>query len=301
MGRTCYRMGKKFLSLIVIPHTKASSRTLSFTKRVVKTAMWSGIAVAVLLLGMSADYIRIHLSQNSYSSLKAENLKQKAELEQYQNQFTALQNNIGKFEEYVGKINLMAGIKSPDKLSSPGAVGDPRGEQVIPGLPGQLSLGNLQNMKQKTEDIQKNFDTLVKWAENQTSLLASTPSIWPTNGWPSSGVGYRPDPFTGKQTWHSGLDIAAAYGNPVVAPADGYVVQTTADKYFGNSIQINHGGGITTLYGHLSKIEVKPGQKIKRGDEIGKVGSTGRSLGTHLHYEIRVNDKIVNPLSYILE
>jgi murein DD-endopeptidase MepM/ murein hydrolase activator NlpD len=294
-------MGKKFLSLIVIPHTKTSSRTLSFSKRAIKSAIWTGILAGTLLLGITVDYVRIQLSRQTYGALKAENLKQKQEIEQYQSQFTALQNNVGKFEEYVGKINLMAGIASPDKLMSPGAVGDPRGEQVIPGPPGQLSIGNLQNMKLKTEDIQKNFDALVKVLENQASLLSSIPSIWPTNGWPSSGVGYRPDPFTGKQTWHSGLDIAAAYGNPVVAPADGYVVQTTADKYFGNSIQINHGGGITTLYGHLSKIEVKPGQKVKRGDEIGKVGSTGRSLGAHLHYEIRVNDKIVNPLRYILE
>lgn len=294
-------MGKKHLSLIVIPHTKTSSRTLSFTKRTIKTAIWTGIVVGTLLLGITVDYVRIQLSHQSYSALKAENLRQKVELEQYQSQFTALQNNVGKFQEYVGKLNLWVGIKSPDKLSSPGAVGDPRGEQTIPGVPGQLSVGNLQGIQQKTEDIQKNFDTLVKVLETETSLLASTPSIWPTNGWPSSGVGWRLDPFTGKQTFHSGLDIAAAYGNPVIAPADGYVTQTTDDKYYGNSIQINHGGGITTLYGHLSKIEVNPGQKVKRGDEIGKVGNTGRSLGSHLHYEIRVNDKIVNPLSYILE
>jgi murein DD-endopeptidase MepM/ murein hydrolase activator NlpD len=263
--------------------------------------IWTGIVVATLLLGITVDYVRIQLSHQSYSALKAENLKQKAELVQYQSQFTALQSNVGKFEEYVGKINLMAGIASRDKLSSPGAVGDPRGEQAIPVSPGQLSPGNLQGMTQKTEDIQKNFDALVKVFETQTSLLASTPSIWPTNGWTTSGVGWRLDPFTGKQTFHSGLDIAAAFGNPVVAPADGYVIQATADKFYGNSIQINHGGGITTLYGHLSQIEVTPGQKVKRGEEIGKVGNTGRSLGTHLHYEIRVNDKIVNPLSYILE
>jgi murein DD-endopeptidase MepM/ murein hydrolase activator NlpD len=294
-------MGKKFLSLIIIPHTKTSSRTLSFSKKTVKSAMWIGIMGGMFLLGITADYIRIQLSHQTYSALKAENLKQKQEIEQYQSQFTALQNNVGKLEEYVGKINLYAGIASPDKLPSLGAVGDPRAEQAIPGSPGQLSLGNLQGMKQKTEDIQKNFDVLVKVLENNSSLLASTPSIWPTNGWITSGVGFRIDPFTGKQAYHSGLDIAAAYGNPVVAPADGYVVQATADKYYGNSIQINHGGGITTLYGHLSMIEVKAGQKVKRGDEIGKVGNTGRSVGTHLHYEIRVNDKIVNPLKYILE
>jgi len=295
-------MAKKFLSLIVIPHTKTSSRTLSFSKRTVKTALYGGIALAVLLAGMSVDYIRIQLSHQSYGALKAENLKQKADLEKYQGQFAALQNNLGKFDEYVGKINLMFGLKSPDKMTSPGAVGGGGGDdQTLPAGTPQLSLGNVQTMQQRAEDIQKNFDTVIKMSENLTSVLASTPSIWPTNGWPSSGLGWRLDPFTGKQAYHSGLDIAAAYGNPVVAPADGYVISTSFDKYYGNNIKINHGGGITTLFGHLSKIGVKPGQRVKRGDEIGKVGNTGRSLGTHLHYEVRENDKLLNPMKFILE
>jgi len=295
-------MSKKFLSLIIIPHAKSSSRTLSFTKRSIKTALWGVIILAVLLVGVSVDYIRIQLSHQSYRSLQAENLKQKAELEKYQSHFGALQTDLGKFDEYVGKINLMFGIKSPDKLSSPGAVGGGGGgDQTLSTGPAQLSQGNVQNMQQRAEDIQKNFDTVIKASENLTSLLASTPSIWPTNGWPSSGLGWRLDPFTGKQAYHSGLDIAAAYGNPVVAPADGYVISTTFDKFYGNCIKINHGGGVVTLFGHLSKIEVKEGQRVKRGDEIGKVGNTGRSLGSHLHYEIRENDKILNPMKFILE
>jgi|WetSurMetagenome_2_1015567.scaffolds.fasta_scaffold10940_4 murein DD-endopeptidase MepM/ murein hydrolase activator NlpD len=294
-------MSKKFLSLIVIPHTKTSSRTLSFSKKTVKTALYGGIVLAVLLLGMSADYIRIQLSHQSYSALKAENLKQKAELEKYQTQFASLQNNLGKFDEYVGKINMMFGLKSPDKMSSPGAVGGGSGDQTLPAGPAQLSLGGVQNLQLKAEDVQKNFDTVIKMSQELTSLLASRPSIWPTNGWPSSGVGMRDDPFTGKRTFHSGLDIAAAYGNPVVAPADGYVISAAWDKYFGNCIRINHGGGLITLFGHLSKSEVKAGQKVKRGDEIGLVGNTGRSLGTHLHYEVRENDKILNPMNFILD
>ena len=99
-------MGKKFLSLIVIPHTKTSSRTLSFSKRAVKTAMWTGIVLGVLILGITADYVRIQLSHQSYSALKTENLRQQKEIEQYQTQFTALQNSVGKLEEYVGKINV---------------------------------------------------------------------------------------------------------------------------------------------------------------------------------------------------
>jgi murein DD-endopeptidase MepM/ murein hydrolase activator NlpD len=97
------------------------------------------------------------------------------------------------------------------------------------------------------------------------------------------------------------LDIAAAFGNPIVATADGFVADVKSDKIFGNSILISHGGGVTTFYGHLSRVLVRAGQKVKRGDLIGRVGSTGKALGTHLHYEVHINDKAVNPWFYILE
>jgi len=293
-------MAKKFLSLIIIPHTKTHSRTLSFSKRAIKIMMWSAIIVGVLILAVSADYVRIRMTRQSYNSLLAENRLQKDTLKQYEGSIGALEDKVKGFEDYVRKLNLFAGIKSPDKLLNPG-VGDPRESQVVPSAPPRLSTDNLQNIQQKTEDIKKNFDTLVNFFENQAAQLASTPSIWPTIGWPSSGFGIRLDPFTRKQAFHSGLDIAAAYGNPVVVTADGFVAKVNVDKMFGNSIAVAHGGGVATFYGHLSSILVKPGQKVKRGDEIGKVGNSGRSIGTHLHYEVRINDKPVNPWTYILE
>lgn len=294
-------MAKKFLSLIIVPHNKSSSRTLSFTRRTVKAAFWGGIGLAVLLAGITVDYIRIQLTHESYKTLLAENQKQKADLEKYQSKFTSLQTDLGKFDEYMGKINTMFGFRTPNKMDLPNGMGG--GGDQGPGGGGapQLSLGSVQNLQDKASDIQKNFDIVLQKAETLASTLASTPSIWPTNGWPSSGLGWRADPFTGKQAYHSGLDIAAAYGNPVVAPADGYVISTTSDKYYGNFIQINHGGGITTLYGHLSKIEVRPGQRVKRGDEIGKVGATGRAIGPHLHYEVRENNIVRDPMRYILD
>ncbi len=132
--------------------------------------------------------------------------------------------------------------------------------------------------------------------------MAVTPTIKPVvGGLISSAFGYRSDPFTGRRTFHWGIDIVAAWGNPIIAPADGFVLKVRSDKYLGNSVTISHGLGVTTLFGHLSKIGVREGQKLKRGDVIGNVGATGKALGPHLHYEVHVNDKPVNPYFYLLD
>lgn len=135
---------------------------------------------------------------------------------------------------------------------------------------------------------------------NQAVRLASTPSIWPTKGWVTSGFGPRIDPFTGQRKMHEGLDIATRHGNPVVAPADGIVISVGARGDYGNVVAIDHGYGIVTRYGHLSSIDVEVGQLVGRGMLIGRVGSTGRSTGPHLHYEVHVAGIPVSPSRYIL-
>ena len=141
---------------------------------------------------------------------------------------------------------------------------------------------------------------LVEYLEDQKSLLASTPSIWPVRGWLTSTFGYRTSPFTGRREMHKGLDIATRSGTPIIAPADGLVVFSGREGGFGNMIVIDHGYGITTRYGHCSALDAKLGQKIKRGDVIARVGNTGRSTGPHVHYEVAVNGVPVNPSRYIL-
>ena len=117
----------------------------------------------------------------------------------------------------------------------------------------------------------------------------------------ASAFGWRDDPFTGKRTFHYGIDIATQTGNPIAATADGIVVTTKREKIGGRTIILSHRFGYQTVYCHLSKFLVKPGQRVKRGDVIGLVGRTGKALGPHVHYEVRVNNKEVNPFYYILE
>jgi murein DD-endopeptidase MepM/ murein hydrolase activator NlpD len=131
----------------------------------------------------------------------------------------------------------------------------------------------------------------------------STPSIMPVSVndyWFSSGFGWRRSPFTGLKEFHNGLDISSGKGTPIIAPADGTVIKRGYDKYLGKFLKIDHGRKIITTYGHLSAYHVSPGQKVQRGDIVASMGNTGLSTGHHLHYMIKVKDRCVNPLHYIL-
>jgi murein DD-endopeptidase MepM/ murein hydrolase activator NlpD len=137
--------------------------------------------------------------------------------------------------------------------------------------------------------------------DRRNALAAATPSIWPAHGWLSSSVGRRTDPITGGDDYHQGLDISADHGSPVYATADGTVVTASREGAYGNLVTIDHGYGLETRYGHLSKYDVKSGAKVKRGQVIGRVGATGRATGPHLHYEVRVNGRLLNPLQLLLQ
>jgi murein DD-endopeptidase MepM/ murein hydrolase activator NlpD len=137
--------------------------------------------------------------------------------------------------------------------------------------------------------------------ERQEALAGATPSIWPTYGWLTGRFGGRPDPFTGEPGFHQGLDISTERGQPVYATANGTVDSAAYTGEYGNLITVRHDFGLATRYGHLSRFNVKPGERVNRGDVIGYVGSTGRSTGAHLHYEVLANDRLINPLNLLTQ
>ena len=134
----------------------------------------------------------------------------------------------------------------------------------------------------------------------RNEVAQATPSIWPAMGWLTSGFGSRSDPFTGRPDSHPGLDISGNTGDPVYATADGRVASAGRTGDYGNLVVLEHAFGLTTRYGHLSRIGVAPGAQVKRGDVIGYVGSTGRSTSSHLHYEVWANGRPVNPLKLLV-
>jgi murein DD-endopeptidase MepM/ murein hydrolase activator NlpD len=152
----------------------------------------------------------------------------------------------------------------------------------------------LQGLENRLTYVRRNV-------EKREALAAATPSIWPAHGWLTGTFGGRPDPFTGEPDFHQGIDISTDKGNPVYATADGTVASAAPAGEYGNLIVLTHEFGLSTRYGHLSRFNVHAGQRVARGDVIGYVGSTGRSTGAHLHYEILANGKQINPLQLLTQ
>ena len=158
---------------------------------------------------------------------------------------------------------------------------------------------SLDNLENKIDQSKQDNEELAKFLDDQKLLLASTPSIWPTKGWLSSRFGYRTSPFTKKREFHKGIDISTRMGAPILSPANGLVLFTGWKRGYGRVIVIKHGSGLKTKYAHLKKGLVKKGQYVKKGETIGLVGNSGRTTGSHLHYEVHLNNVPVNPLRYI--
>jgi murein DD-endopeptidase MepM/ murein hydrolase activator NlpD len=150
-------------------------------------------------------------------------------------------------------------------------------------------------LKDVLGSLETRLETVRSGVEKQQALAAATPSIWPVVGYLSSMFGSRKDPFTGGPDFHSGLDIAANAGTPIRATADGTIESAGYAGNYGRAVVVKHGFGMSTRYGHMSRIAVRTGQTIRRGDVIGYVGSSGRATSAHLHYEILLNGQAINP------
>ena len=198
----------------------------------------------------------------------------------------SLQNSMDKLPAFV-KSRAMGGPSAAAALTS-----------MAPGLSSPENTFAL--LKDLLQGLESRLQTVRSDVDKRNQLAAATPSIWPTHGWLSSSMGNRADPLTGEKDFHPGLDISADKGDPVYATADGKISHAASAGNYGNLVIVEHGYGLETRYGHLSLFKVKAGQAVKRGDLLGLVGSTGRTTGPHLHYEVRANGRILNPLQLLL-
>ena len=215
---------------------------------------------------------------------------------------------LDRVERFDAKLRTaVTSLQDPERNLAIGPVGTPEpetlpagpvpaAEQNLKALPGRL--GSLEVDAARSE---QSLRQLQEYFDDQRSLLASTPSIWPTHGWVTSDFGTRIDPYSDDRKMHEGLDVATPHGQPVDAPSDGVVVFNGVEGGYGKVLVIDHGYGVKTRYGHLSETFVRVGDHVKRGDKIGAVGNTGKSTGPHLHYEVRVNGIPENPRKFILE
>ena len=233
---------------------------------------------------------------------------QRDQIQAFAKNIEALKNNVVNLTKLEDKVRLIADIQKKGDSSGFIGIGGIPENDLDQDIPLDARHNNLiremhEQVNQTTLAAKQqvlNFEDLIKQLEKKKNFLASTPSIRPVEGWVTSKFGYRKSPFTGKRTFHSGLDISNKLGTNVIATANGKVSYAAQKRYYGMLVVIDHGYGKTTKYGHLSKILVKSGQRVKRGDVVALLGNTGQSTGPHVHYEVRINNTPVNPLKYIL-
>ena len=212
---------------------------------------------------------------------------------------------IGKLHSDTALLALSAHSHSAESLRAPSSIKEKR-DSLEPSLDftqGALEL-RVESLKEKSEWVKQEAWTLYTDLLEKKEILDNTPSILPVKGWVSSHFGYRNETIFADHEpyFHRGMDIASEEGSPVLASADGKVVWTGYDEHgYGNLIVLDHGYGLKTYYAHLSQIKTTAGRFVKKGETIAQVGSTGRSTGPHLHYEVRIFGEPVNPDNYVLD
>jgi len=269
----------------IIAHTSRSRsqiRRFCVEKRWLKLfAMFASVLFCSTLYGFygltqQAAHLRIEIENGR---LRAENERQRQELNELNTRVEAVEDTSRRLAEKSGVVH---------------------GEAALPGTGGPaspLDAKSLAALEEKMNQLEKDMQAY----EAVLRKRGYTPSVWPVEGKLESGFGGRRNPFGGNSyEFHPGQDIDAPWGAPVIAGANGNITFVGWQNGYGQLVVIDHGGGLTTRYGHLSHIDVSQGQTVTRGQFIARVGSTGRSTGPHLHYEVRINDEPVNPLQYLL-
>jgi murein DD-endopeptidase MepM/ murein hydrolase activator NlpD len=299
---------KDGFTLILIP--QKTSKVVRFkVPRNVMIAITVGAALFSLLGIVSifrAAQLRVELA--SYNTLRNDYLRQQVALRKVANQVDQFKDQIGRMRELDYKLRLITDLEVERPSASQYGIGgglDVRGEALKDADLAKLDLATLLDkdlvrLEKMAQYQEESFNNLKAFLADQKDLIERSPYRWPVRGFLSSTFGARVDPFTGQQRLHEAIDIVAPKGTPIKAPADGIVTFSGHDSTFGNMLVIDHGYGVITRYGHNDTVAVREGQRVKRGDTIATVGTSGRSTGPHVHYEIRINDVAINPLNMII-
>jgi murein DD-endopeptidase MepM/ murein hydrolase activator NlpD len=280
---------QEFYAFIVAPSAKSKLRKVRISYTLIRRSL---IAVAaVLLLSLFGLYRVVQHATLEYklASVRSENEKLRRENDEARAKYNGLYNRIALAYDVSTSVKRELNHEpAPDSAVDVGQGG--------PYAPDNIDVPDLER---RTDDLEREVRQMSDAFRDQQLKLATIPTGWPVNGFLTDGFGIRNNPFGGGGTeGHEGQDIAASFGSPVQATADGLVVYAASRSGYGNVVVIYHGNGVTTRYGHLSQIAVEAGQRVRRSEEIGKVGSTGRSTGPHCHYEVRLNNVPVNPVEY---
>jgi murein DD-endopeptidase MepM/ murein hydrolase activator NlpD len=254
--------------------------------------------------------LKYYYERHSMLNFKVENKELRKKVDEYDKSIAAIneklinlkiyeaqvKNVLQQAKDNFGGIDISVGGKEFNTYKDYNILSDIKEKELFKQLD--------QVLKALDSEVDRRAEMLkssMRELERVHLTWASMPTITPVQGYLSSNFGYRISPFSGYRVIHSGIDIAAKYGSPIKATAKGIVVFTGYKPLYGNIVIIDHGNGYLTRYGHCSRITVREGTFVKKGDVIAKVGSTGRSTGPHVHYEVLINGVPINPLSFTLD
>ena len=272
---------RKYNTIIFVPHAKARFRQFTVSTRFLAVAAAVSASILACAVTFGWAFFSSTRRDNRYEQTLAENSRLRSATQELSRKLQGLSRQLSAFETRTQKLAIVAGL-----TDVPRGVGGPN-------LPA--------DSPERTSELDSRLTAIESQLARRSAIASSTPTVAPVRGLLNSGFGERTDPFTGQGAFHPGLDISTRRHEPVLATAEGTVIKSGWSGDYGKAVEIAHTTGYTTIYGHLDAVLVADGQHVRRGERIGLVGSTGRSTGPHLHYEVRKEDRAVNPLEYILD
>jgi murein DD-endopeptidase MepM/ murein hydrolase activator NlpD len=287
-------------TVMVVPDARGSMRRFHVKGRHLAVALGALGLVAVLALtapiflgwGMSVS--------GELSEVREERDRLADRSAAVEETLSDLRARLDRFEQRTKKLAFLAGLDMPELAT--GAQGFPAGVEELSAIDrAAVFRSEADELSGLGELLERRLDTVERAFGEQTERLSRIPSIIPVRGLIGSGFGWRRDPFTGLRQYHRGLDVSAPEGTPIRAPADGVVLKTERNGGYGRVLYLSHGDGIVTRFGHLLEYKARPGSRVKRGDVIALLGNSGRSTAPHLHYEVVVDGKHVDPMNFVSE
>ncbi len=302
-------MFTKKYTFIFVPDVTGKFIRFSTPRTVVKAFAFLALVSVVAFSYFSYTVMEKSKDLVELEKLRAITADQKLEIQRFSKKIKQVESQLGRLEKFDRKLRVITALERQDQTAKFGTGGPnidsdisfaTKSKKYSQSLLASLNK-DIVRIKNQAEAQESSFFELDEFFKEQSSLLSHTPSIWPVKGWVTSTFGYRRSPFSGLREMHEGIDVATHMKAPIIAPANGIVTRVGYHRGYGNLVEIDHGYGVVTRFGHNSKNVVKLGQKVKRGNVIALVGSTGRSTGPHMHYEVLLNGVPVNPNSYIFE
>jgi murein DD-endopeptidase MepM/ murein hydrolase activator NlpD len=299
-------MAKRRWTVVFVPHDSEPSKVLEVSYRVVKTV--AAGAVLAVVAAFSVGYVTVFRTVDLSKSarLAQENVRLEQQIDELNGRLAGLADTLSRISQRDARIRVLANLEPIDPQVQAAGIGGPAVSD-IEGEPGSAMRRSaeirvdLNALIRRANLLASSFKEAGDSLAVHSARLAATPSIMPTQGWLSSAFSsMRSHPILHIARPHEGIDVTAPMGTPIEAPAAGVVRDAGWEAGYGNTIVIDHGFGTVTKFAHASKIMVREGQRVSRGQRIALVGNTGLATGPHLHYEVHVNGRPVDPLRYVL-